>query len=146
MTVARFYERASTLPFVVTGGALVVGLATGYYPHVHTSSVVQQVNGMAAFFVIFGWCAIIPYSIFIAIASKVFKPARESAYRRLAWATPPIIALPFGLVIGVWTGQWQALAFFGIAALCFGYLYVIPIEVAFLIGRALGWIVPETNA
>ena len=135
MTVARWYRWAMSLPYVVPIIAGVIGRLTHF-----------QLPPSMGFIVLLGIAAIyqtIPYTIFLIIVWVFIKPRSVRALRRTALLAPIVIAVPFAIVASLFEGGPHqplrdiliGIAFYGLAALVFGYFYVALVEIGALIVR-----------
>jgi hypothetical protein len=142
MTAEQFYRRISVLPFVVT---LLAGSLAGVFWKVSASmkapNAMDGVAKVTTLILLCGICAAVPYLIFLAMIWRPFKGRSERAWRRLVWSAPLLIAVPFAEIVGAFgtrRGYWDRFYFAGLWAIGVGYFYVVLIELAFVVSRALG--------
>ena len=150
MTTEQFYRRASALPFAVT---LLAGSLVGVFWKASSSmkapNAMVGVAKVTTLIVVCGICAAVPYLIFLGLIWRPYKGRSERAWHRLVWSAPLLIAVPFGVIVGAFGGLyhfWDRFYFAGLWAIGVGYFYVVPIELAFVVSRAFGWVDPAVSA
>jgi membrane protease YdiL (CAAX protease family) len=147
MTTAVFYRRAAFVPVivpVVTAISLGVLIATGAQP----SPVMSAVVDVLGYSIFAGAWSALPYGVFVLIARRWFRPRTASQFRRLSWAAPVLIAVPFGLLhatVGAVERGWRTalpmLVFWGGQALVVGIAYSALINGSLVIAQRLNWVV-----
>ena len=150
MTPEQYYRRISVLPFAVT---LLAGSLVGVFWKASSSMMAPNpmvgVAKVTTLMVLCGICAAVPYLIFLGLIWRPYQGRSERAWHRLVWSAPLLIAVPFGVAVGASDGLyhfWDRFYFAGLWAIGVGYFYVVLVEFAFVVSRALGWIDPRASA
>jgi hypothetical protein len=146
MTAETYYRRAAFLPVAVPVLAFVLLLVLSAIGE-PAKGLLLATDDVAGFLVIAGLLSLLPYGLFVGIALSWAEPSTEADYRRLSWLAPGFIALPFGLVMGLFAlgskslvGAVGSFATWGLLALGVGYFYAVLINLGLFAAKRLRYV------